>query len=332
MNNKEKQTNNRRKKKAPILISIIIFIAILAALIIVLLTTDASKRKQNEPETNQVEIETTESVPVVEENRFNFVMFGIDDVGYTKRDINRSDMIMVVSLDPEAKKIHLISILRDSKVPIDGLEPQKINAAYQEGGAALALKTINDAFHTNFDKYLTLDWQDVVFLVDDIGGIEVDITEEEAEVLNGMVHGSDISREGRNAYSEDVWGGLEHLDGTQAMHFSRIRRIDSDYYRALRQQRTLRGIQQKVQSMSIDEYPWLAKELMQNVVETNLTVDDVMKWMTKGVVNYEITSTIIPDDAYESWVVGDIDEDTGWWVWFYDLDEAAERIHKILGE
>lgn len=330
--NKEKQTNNLRKKKAPILISIIIIIAVLVAVIIVLLTTGASKRKKNEQETSLIEIETSEPVPVVEEGHFNFVMFGIDDVGYTPDDINRSDMIMVVSIDSQAKKINLISILRDSKVPIEGLEPQKINKAYQAGGASLALQTINNAFHTNFDKYLTLDWQDVVFLVDDIDGVDVEITEEEAEVLNSMVHSSDISREGRNEYSEDVWGGLVHLDGTQAMHFSRIRKIDSDYHRALRQQRTLRGIQQKVQTMSIDEYPALAKDLMSNVVETNLSADDVMKWMTKGVVNYEITSTIIPDEAYESWVVGDIDEDTGWWVWFYDLDEAAERIHDVLGD
>lgn len=328
---KGKKNQTSKKRKAPI-IGIIVCAAILAAVIIVLLITGVSKRKQEEPESSQIEIETTEPVPVVEENRFNFVMFGIDDVGYTPDDINRSDMIMVVSIDTEAKKINLLSILRDSRVPIEGLEPQKINKAYQEGGASLALKTINNAFHTNFDKYLTLDWQDVVFLVDDIDGIDVEITEEEADVLNGMVHSSDISQEGRNAYSEDVWGGLAHLDGTQAMHFSRIRKIDSDYYRALRQQRTLRGIQQRVQSMTIDEYPALAKDLMQNVVETNLTVDDVMKWMTKGVVNYEITSNVIPDEAYESGVVGDIDEDTGWWVWFYDLDEAAERIHKVLGD
>lgn len=324
----ERQT----KKKTPLIISILICIAALIAVIIVLATMGASKRRQKEPESMQMETETSEPVPVVEEKRFHFVMFGIDDVGYTPDDINRSDMIMVVSIDTEARKINLISILRDSRVPIEGLEAQKINKAYQAGGASLALQTINNAFHTSFDKYLTLNWQDVVFLVDDIDGIDVEITEEEADVLNGMVHGSDISREGRNADSEDVWGGMAHLDGTQAMHFSRIRRIDSDYFRALRQQRTLRGIQQKVQSMSIDEYPALAKDLMQNVVETNLTVDDVMKWMKKGVVNYEITSSVIPDGDYESWVLGDIDEETGWWVWFYDLDEAAERIHRILGD
>lgn len=330
--NKESQTKNKKKKNTAILVSIIVSALVLAAVVIVLAATGGSKKKQREQESSLIEIETTEPVPIVEESKFNFVMFGIDDVGYTPDDINRSDMIMIVSIDTEAKKINLISILRDSKVPIEGIEPQKINKAYQEGGASLALHTINNAFHTNFDKYLTLDWQDVVFLVDDIDGIDVEITEEEAEVLNGMVHGSDISREGRNAYSEDVWGGLVHLDGTQAMHFSRIRKIDSDYHRALRQQRTLRGIQQKVESMTIDEYPALARDLMQNVVETNLTVDDVMKWMTKGVVNYEITTNIIPDEAYESWVEGGIDEDTGWWVWFYDLDEAAERIHKVLGD
>ncbi len=301
----------------------------MAAVIIVLLTTGASKRKQNEPESSQIEIETTEPVPVVEENRFNFVMFGIDDVGYTPDDINRSDMIMVVSIDTEAKKINLISILRDSRAPIEGLEPQKINKAYQEGGASLALKTINNAFHTNFDKYLTLNWQDVVFLVDDIDGIDVEITEEEADVLNGMVHSSDISQEGRNAYSEDVWGGLVHLDGTQAMHFSRIRKIDSDYDRANRQQNVMNAVLHKIRTMGTSQALGMLDTFMETV-ETSYFYSDFYDILSPlDMPNMTLYRYVVPNEEVNPELVGGLDEE-GSWVWQFDIEKTADFINQQL--
>ena len=320
-----------KKKKAALLISIMACVALIMAVVIVLVVTGNSGKRhwQNEPDTG-IQLETQEPEPIVSEP-FNFVIFGIDDIGYTKADIYRSDMIMVVSIDETARKINLISILRDTRVPIEGLEPQKINKAYQEGGHELALKTINDAFHTDFDKYLTVDFQDVVFLVDEIGGIDVEITDIEAEKINAMSK-KDISLEGRSANCIDVFGGLAHLDGTQATHFSRIRVIDSDYDRAWRQQRTLHAVQQKVLTLSTDAISALAPFLMENTVETNLTVDDVIEWLSKDVIHYEMMSSVIPDGAYEHDIYGGIDESTEQWVWIYDLEEGAARLHSLIGK
>ena len=283
--------------------------------------------KEKEPASQP---ETMEAPKLPEQTCFDFLMFGIDDVGYTPWDIDKSDMIMVVSVNSETKKINLISILRDSKVPVEGLGNRKINMAYQAGHAPLAVQTVNNAFRLNIDKFITFNWQDIVFLIDDIDGVDVEITEEEAEQINNMV-GMDISQEGRNKKCEDVWEGLMHLDGTQATHFSRIRLIDSDYYRALRQQRTLKAIQQKILTMSSDEYPRLVQILLENTVETNLTISDVMEWMQKDVVHYEITSNVIPDREIDLDVYGGIDDEVNDWAWVYDLEAASERLHSILG-
>lgn len=323
----------KRRNRKPLIILIIACVVVLAAGITILATVGRGKKKDKmiestkEPETTTQEA-TTE--PELTTDVTQFVIFGIDDVGYTKADINRSDMIMVVAIDEAEQKIHLVSLLRDTRVPIEGLEPQKLNKAYQAGGHELALKTINDAFHTDFDKYLTLNWQDLVFLVDDIGGIDVEITGAEAELINQYSAGRDISREGRNAECIPVSAGVMHLDGVQATQFSRIRAIDTDYHRAWRQHRTLQAIQQKVQTLSIDDLPQLAKFLMDNNVETNITKDDVLAWLSKGVVNYQITHAVIPDSSYESNIYGGIDDATGWWVWFYDLEEGAARLHSII--
>ncbi|MBR5931366.1 MAG: LCP family protein [Lachnospiraceae bacterium] len=326
-NNRKK----RRKNRKTLFVILIIACVVVAAGIVTLVITGKTKRQKNagEPDTTK-QIETTEpETEPLSTDVTQFVIFGIDDVGYTPDDIYRSDMIMVVSIDETEQKIHLVSLLRDTRVPIEGLEPQKLNKAYQAGGPELALKTINDAFHTSFDKYITLDWQDLVFLVDDIGGIDLEITGAEAELLNRMVK-KDISREGRNADCIPVYEGYAHLDGTQATHFSRIRSLDTDYHRAWRQHRVLNAIQKKVQTLSLDDLPGLAKFLMDNNVETNITKDDVLAWISKGVINYQITDAVIPDSSYESNIYGGTDDATGWWVWIYDLEEGATRLHSII--
>ena len=315
------------KKRFPIGICLLICVILLAGVIIALLLIGGRDNKEKEP---AFQPETMEAPKLPEQTYFDFLMFGIDDVGYTPWDIDKSDMIMVVSVNSETKKINLISILRDSKVPVEGLGNRKINMAYQAGHAPLAVQTVNNAFHLNIDKFITFNWQDIVFLIDDIDGVDVEITEEEAEQINNMV-GMDISQEGRNKKCEDVWEGLMHLDGTQATHFSRIRLIDSDYYRALRQQRTLKAIQQKILTMSSDEYPRLVQILLENTVETNLTISDVMEWMQKDVVHYEITSNVIPDREIDLDVYGGIDDEVNDWAWVYDLEAASERLHSILG-
>ena len=315
------------KKRFPIGICLLICVFLLAGVIIALLLIGGRDNKEKEPASQP---ETMEAPKLPEQTCFDFLMFGIDDVGYTPWDIDKSDMIMVVSVNSETKKINLISILRDSKVPVEGLGNRKINMAYQAGHAPLAVQTVNNAFRLNIDKFITFNWQDIVFLIDDIDGVDVEITEEEAEQINNMV-GMDISQEGRNKKCEDVWEGLMHLDGTQATHFSRIRLIDSDYYRALRQQRTLKAIQQKILTMSSDEYPRLVQILLENTVETNLTFSDVMEWMQKDVVHYEITSNVIPDREIDLDVYGGIDDEVNDWAWVYDLEAASERLHSILG-
>lgn len=319
--------NKEKKKRFPIGICLLICVILLAGVILTLALIGAGKREKKEAAS---EPETTEVLQIPEQHYFDFLMFGIDDEGHTTWDINKSDMIMLVSVNEDTKQINLISILRDSKVPIEGVGNKKINVAYAAGRAPLAIQTVNNTYHLNIDKFITFNWQDIVFLIDDIGGVDVEITEDEAKSINSMVR-KDISKEGRNAWCEDVWEGLMHLDGTQATHFSRIRKIDSDYYRALRQQRTLRAIQQKVLTMSADEYPWLAQILLENTVETNLSVSDVMEWMQKDVVHYEITSNVIPDRAIDKDVYGGQDDELNDWAWIYDLEAASDRIHSILG-
>jgi len=277
--------------------------------------------------TTKATTEETTSAPQITEP-INFIMFGIDTHGYTRVDVDKSDMIMCVSLDPKSKTIRFISLLRDTKAQIEGHDPQKMNAAYQFGGAKLALQTVNENFGLEYEDYITLDWSDVAILVDEIGGVDVEITDAEAEQVNNMVY-RDVARDGRNVYCTDLSGGLVHLDGTQALHFSRIRKIDSDYYRAKRQHRTLTAIIEKIKTMPVTKYPGLIKVFAETVEETSFTVEDILPWTTMGLDKYKIESYVIPDPDYEPDLWGGVD-DTGAWVWIYDMKAAGDRLKKIL--
>lgn len=288
-------------------------------------TTKAEITKETN-ETTSEETTTSPIKPITE--RINFLMFGVDTYGYTPVDVYRSDMIMCVSIDPDHKDIRFISILRDTKAPIEGHDPQKINAAYQFGKAPLAIQTVNSNFNTDFEDYITLDFSDMAMLVDAIGGVDVEISDQEADRINNYVK-KDILDERCNYDFSDVQGGMAHLAGAQALMFSRIREIDSDYYRAGRQHRVLRAIIEKINSLPITEYPALIKTMVDTVDETSFTVEDILPWTVMGLQDYKISSYIIPDPDFEEGLWGGVDE-TGAWVWVYDFEAAGDRLNKIL--
>lgn len=208
----------------------IVLIVVILAIAVVVGVLVAENKKKSAPlpqESSVVEPTTREK----EEKITNFVIFGIDDVGYTPWDINRSDTIMIVSVNQDQNAVALISVLRDSKVPIKGYEPQKINSAYQLGGAPLAIDTLNDNFHLKLRNYITINFAKMESLIDMIGGVDVELTWEEAEIVNSQ-----------NPDSEYVEEGMNHLDGAQALSYSRIRSLDSDQIRVERQQNVMNAV------------------------------------------------------------------------------------------
>lgn len=244
----------------------------------------------------------------------NIVFFGIDstDEQASYGDQYRSDSIIIVSLGEDNKNIKATSILRDSKVPIEGHEPQKINAAYKYGFAPLAIKTINQNFKMNIEDYVTVDFASIEEIVDLLGGVDIEMTEEEASQVPG------------------THAGLNTLNGAQTVLYSRIRKIDSDYYRASRQQNVITAILTKIKDLPLTSLPGTLNKLM-NCVETSLSYADILGiLMSLDIRNLNVEYNTIPDYDYETDLWGGIDDDHGEWVWVYDLDKAADRLHEII--
>lgn len=262
----------------------------------------------------------------------NIALFGIDSrsrdaENRTTALAGRSDTIIVLSLNTYDNTIKMTSILRDSWVHIDGGKKynsyNKINAAYSIGGPQLAVKTINTLFGLNITDYVSISLYQLWAVIDIMGGIDINITEAERKELNRL-----SSHEGFNV-DKLYETGLVHLNGGQAMIYSRIRKIDSEGNRALRQQKVLNCLFEKVKTLKTTQYPALLKSVLA-YVETSLSYDEIFNFspmLTKGSI--KLQSTSIPGN--EVVAVGGVFDDTrGGWVWKYDMDEAKEYIHKWI--
>lgn len=242
----------------------------------------------------------------------NIAIFGMSVSQVYGIDTDRSDMNLIVSIDQDNNRICLTSILRDSKVPIEGHDPQKINAAYKYGGATLAIKTLNQNFHMNIANYITVNFESLLEIVDYFGGVEIELTEEEAEYIGG-----------------GLTAGKHLLDGATALKYASIRYIDSDFYRASRQQTVILALLQKVAKLPKTSYPEAVNKLM-STLESSMTANELLALIECiDISTVQVVTNTIPDKDYETDLWGGIDS-TGSWVYEYDIEEAAKRIHRII--
>lgn len=229
----------------------------------------------------------------------NIALFGL---GSRSKTINRglTDSIMVVSIDRLHNKIKVISIMRDSLVPIEGYRAQKINAAYALGGATLAIRTINQAFGLNIRDYATVNFLGMADIIDVMGGIEVDLTERERKDAN--IHIRSAAKEVGAKYTPIEKSGKQVLNGAQAVAFARIRHVSTadgvsnDFGRTDRQRYVMEQMFNKALKMNASEYPKLIKTLLK-YVETSLSYEDVigMAGVLTGGIKFEQTRVPLVD-------------------------------------
>lgn len=313
-----KKSEEKKSVKKAILVIIILLVIVAAGVIIGIVVSNKEKKTELEPQT-QGSGTVQPTVPDKKEEKItNFVIFGIDDVGYTLRDINRSDTIMIVSINQDQNAVKLISVLRDSKVPIKGYDPQKINAAYAYGGSGLAIDTLNDNFHLRLRNYITLDFEEMTELIDMIDGVDVELTWKEADIVNSA-----------NPESEWVSEGECHLDGGQALSYSRIRRIDSDYERVNRQQNVMNAVLHKIRTMGTSQALGMLDAFMETV-QTSYFYSDLYNILSPlDMPTMTLYRYVVPNEDVNPELVGGLDEEESW-VWQFDIEKTADFINQQL--
>ena len=198
--------------------------------------------------------------------RLRLVLMGTD----CSEERGRSDTLMVFWLNPQKKRAAIMSLPRDLRVSIPGHGRDKINHAYFFGGADLTVATVENLLGISVHGYGKIDFEGFVRAVDALGGVEIDV--------------EDIEGRGRGMNYSDNWGnlhirlkpGLQVLDGKDAMGYVRYRKSmyrglgDSDFGRAMRQQKFLRAVME--QKLRVSNLPALLKagKEIWNYMETTL--------------------------------------------------------------
>ena len=209
---------------------------------------------------------TAKSVKIVQEDPKDEDVFNVLLVGTDSRDPNsdmgRSDSMMLVSFNKSKNKSTVVSFLRDSLVDIDGYGKSRLGHTYAYGGIGLTINTINKTYDLDIQNYITIDFENLVSIIDEIGGVKVFITEEEAEYYrqNGM---------------PDIQSGDMTLTGSQALAHARNRTLGSDFERTRRQRSVMYGIYRQIMAEKDASAILPLINYCMNHVKTNMSVTEI---------------------------------------------------------
>ena len=259
-----------------------------------------------------------------DENITNIALFGLDTREGDKQ--SHSDCMMIVTVDNTRGKIKLISLMRDSLVDIDGYGEDKLNAAYFRGGPSLAIRTINENFGTDIKDYVAVDFEQLVQIVDAIGGVDIDVqNDNELKELNRVI--KDYGTERGKEFSGVEKTGLQTLDGVQALCYGRIRKGNTgdDWSRVERQSVVLNAMFAKISSMDANGLLGIMNRLMPYVT-TSLAPADVAPLIVGAVKNGvpAVEHVRFPLDG-EWKYYGSSNE-----YIMYDVDVVADELHEYI--
>ena len=204
----------------------------------------------------------------------NIAIFGIDSREDTYSRGNRSDCIIIASINNKTKEVKLVSVYRDTYVQIEGHGLDKITHAYSFGEAPLAIKTLNTNLDLNVKEFVTVNFDSVKEIIDNIGGISMQITDEEVSHIPGITK-----------------SGTYNLTGEQALAYARIRHATGgDYKRTERMRDVLTAVANKVKTFNISQLNTFVDKTLPRVY-TNITANDIFS-LLPSVTSYKITDSI----------------------------------------
>jgi LCP family protein required for cell wall assembly len=227
---------------------------------------------------------------------FSLLLVGVDTDG--QGITGRSDTMVLAVVNTRERTVRLVSFLRDLYVRIPGHGNNRLNAAYAFGGPELLVKTLSETFGVRPDAYFAVDFGLMARLVDAVGGIEIYVSPEELPPLNGILEYYNYQRglpeqEGRLEEAGNVL-----LTGLQAMSFARIRKMDSDFARARRQQAVLRAILSRLGEMDALSLLALVTRFS-GEVRTDVTLADALALVREAMPlsGYSLEAMSVPVDG-----------------------------------
>ena len=229
----------------------------------------------------------------------NIALFGLDS---TQQSLdsgnNRTDVMIIASINNKTGDAKLVSLYRDTYLDVGDGNYQKANAAYAFGGPEQAIKMINKNLDLNITDYVTVGFEGVTDLVDEVGGVEIDVQSDEIEHLNN--YQSTMATELGKEYIPVTAPGVQTLNGLQATAYCRIRYTDGgDFKRTERQKEVLSKAFEKLKKSGPVTMIKAANSLSSEV-RTSLNPAEIASLAMKA-MRFNISETGgFPNDQYRA--------------------------------
>lgn len=295
---KRKKKQQKNNKRIFLFVAEMVILVILLVVLYVVLKADKVNKISIDKEKIVVN-ETVENNVTLKGYR-NIALFGVDARDKSLGKGNRSDTIMIASINQETGDIKLLSVFRDTYLNLGNDTYNKCNAAYAQGGPEQAINMLNMNLDLNIEDYVTVGFTGLIETVDAVGGVEIEIKEEEIRHLNNyqisMVGTSTDGKtftatEGKD-YTAVTQAGRQTLNGLQATAYCRVRQVGDDFMRAQRQRDVLVAIMEKAKQAN----PATLNKILDAVlpyVSTSLDVDEMV-----GVIGEITKYNVVDEDGF----------------------------------
>lgn len=267
-------------------------------------------------------------VPQKDRDVENILIFGVDSRG-TDDYKCRSDAMIVMSVNKKKDTVKLISLMRDTGVHIGDTREtmssnlDKLTHAYAYGGVGLMINTININFDLDIQRFIMLDFGSASDIIDLVGGIDIDVAPEEVTYANSAIN--EMNQLVNNPAPLIEGSGMQRLCGVQAIGWSRIRYLDSDFVRTSRQRVVATAMITKMKQMNYLQQ-MAALEDSAGMFETNMQSLDIARIGFNGASGADNMSEyrVPEDDLYT------VQQNP--WMMIVDMETQVQRLHAFIWE
>ena len=271
-----KPVSPAKKKKWPKVLAVVLILLIAGAGGAYAYARHFMNKKLNQ--VHRVKVDKNKLSIVDVKGYVNIALLGVDSRGMNKKNLKDSntDCIIIVSMNTKTKKVNLISVYRDTYLRINGTSTyEKVNSAFPTTGINGCLNTLNQAMDLDIDSYVLFNFKMVSDLVNQVGGITVNVHQNEIYQLNKYTRQT-ARNVGQKKYRLVKKAGRQKLEGVQAVSYGRIRKgVGDDFKRTSRMRLVIKLVLDKLKHSSLSELSDIMDVCLRQC-QTNLSNNDMI--------------------------------------------------------
>lgn len=282
---KDKSKKKKKKSKAiKVVIAFLIILIIMIGIVCGFVLNKLNKIDYTSLDPSQLNISNN-----VAEGYRNIALLAVDSRDVHSNAGSRSDGIIILSINEKTKEAKLVSVYRDTYMEIDGHGLTKVTHAYAYGGPSLTVGTLNKNLDLNISEFATVNFEGVANIIDLMGGIEIDVKQEELKQMNKYI--TDTSKNTGISSPKLTSAGKQTLNGVQAVTYGRIRKLSGgDYKRTERMRTVIMKAFEKAKTMDIATLNKMIDEILPKV-QTNISSTELVS-LAAQLPSYKITDSI----------------------------------------